>query len=227
LMFSLKEQNWKGLSITVNYTYSKLISDLIARPTTYNKANKWDVANGPQALKIYGSWITPKFGVGRWKQRLSQGWTLSSIFTYASSTPLTFSTSCSTTFNYFGTCRPSLNSSYAGGSFRSNVSYGSANFTKSAFKTNPFTTSTTSFGNMPHSNPYGVTGPSTYTWDGSLRRTFPIFGKRFIFGADMFNITNHVEATGITTTITSSSFGLATKQSNSSRDVQINAKYEF
>jgi hypothetical protein len=227
LMFSLKEQNWKGLSLTVNYTYSRLIDDLIARPTTYIKTNKWDVANGPQALKIYGSWVTPKYGSSRWQQRLSKDWILSSIFTYASSTPLTFSTSCSSIFNYFGTCRPSLSSSYTGGSFRSKVPYGSANFTKSAFKSNPFTTSKTSFGNMPHSNPYGVTGPTTYTWDGSLRRAFPIWRGHFIFGADMFNITNHVEATGLTTTITSSSFGLATKQSNSSRDVQINAKYEF
>jgi hypothetical protein len=229
LMISVKQQNWKGLSLTVNYTYSRLIDDLAARPTTYNKTNKWNVSNGPQALKIYGSWLTPKFGSTQWKNRLSGGWILSSIYTYASSMPLTFSTTCSSNFGYFGTCRPSLSPTYTGGSFRSNARYGSDNFTKSAFKTNPFTTSTTNFGNMPYANAYGVTGPSTYTWDGSLRRSFAL-GKEhrhFTIGADMFNITNHVEATGITTNITSSSFGLATKQSNLSRDVQLNAKIEF
>lgn len=229
LMISLKQQGWKGLSLTINYTYSRLIDDLAARTSTYIKANKWNVDSGPQALKIYGSWMTPKFGAGRWEQRLTGGWLVSSIYTYASSNPMTYSTSCNADLGYFGACRVSLNPSYKGGSFRSNAAYGSANFTKSAFTGTPFSTSTTAFGNAPYANAYGVTGPSTYAWDGSVRRTFPVVGEklRLTMGADFFNITNHVEATGLTTNITSSAFGLASKQSNASRDIQLNAKFDF
>ncbi len=228
LQISLKTQGWKGLSLTVNYTYSRLIDDLAARTSTYDKTHKWNVDNGPQSLKIYGSWLTPGYSGNRWERRLTGGWVLSSIFTYSSALPLTFSTSCSSNFSYFGACRPTLNPAYGGGSFRSSVPYGSANFAKSAFRATPFVTSTTSFGNAPYANPYGVTGPNTYTWDGSVRRQFALHERlKLSLGADVFNITNHTEATGITTSITSSAFGLASKQSNSSRDIQLNAKFEF
>ncbi|HEX7158427.1 MAG TPA: hypothetical protein VF214_05420, partial [Edaphobacter sp.] len=228
---SVKQQAWKGLSLTVNYTYSRLIDDLAQRTSTYVKTNKWNVDSGPQALKIYGSWVTPGYtSDNRWVRGATKGWTLSSIYTYTSALPLTYSTSCGSQFGYFGACRVSLNPSFSG-PLRSNVSWGPANFTQSAFTSaSAFTTSTTAFGNAPYANAYGVTGPGSYSWDGSVRRTVALWEKtRFTIGADVFNITNHTEvaASNINTNITSTAFGTASKQSNASRDIQLNAKIEF
>ena len=61
-----------------------------------------------------------------------------------------------------------------------------------------FITSATAFGNAPVAKAYGVTGPSTKDADASIRRTFgPVEKTRLTIGADVFNLTNHVEATGL------------------------------
>jgi hypothetical protein len=232
--FALKQRAFHGISLTVNYTYSKLLDNLANRPSAYAYTHVYNLDNGPESLHIYGSWVTPAGGQNRLVRGLTKGWIVSGIYSYNSGNPLTYTTSCASQFGYFGACRSTLNPNFAG-KLRTAVPYGSATFTKSAFAPStsstanaPFITSATAFGNTPVANAYDVTGPSTKDLDASLRRTFgPIERVRLTIGADMFNVTNHVEATGLNMAITSSAFGTASKQSNSSRDVQLNAKFEF
>ncbi|SFR96979.1 Carboxypeptidase regulatory-like domain-containing protein [Granulicella pectinivorans] len=232
--FTLKQRAYHGLSLTVNYTYSRLYDNLAARTSTYVKSNAYNIDNGPQSLHIYGSWVTPSASGKRLVRGLTGGWVISSIYSYNSGNPLVYTTSCAGQFAFFGGCRPSLNPNFTG-QLRTSVPYGSRNFKEAAFVPSlssspnaPFLTSATAFGNAPYAKAYGVTGPSTKDLDASIRRTFgPFEHARFTIGADMFNVTNHVEATGLTTGITSTAFGTASKQSNTSRDVQLNAKIEF
>ena len=235
LEIALKQRAYHGLSLTVNYTYSKLMDTLANRPSAYGSANAYNLDNGPQSLHIYGSWVAPGLqSSNRLIRKVTRGWIVSGIFSYRSGDPLTYTTSCNANFSYFGACRPTLNPGFSG-NLRTNVPYGSQNFTKSAFVPStsatanaPFITSATSFGDAPVANAYGVTGPSTKSLDASIRRTFGPFEKaRLTIGADVFNVTNHVEATGLNMSINSNAFGTASKQSNASRDVQLNAKIEF
>ena len=232
--FSLKQRAYRGLSLTINYTYSRLIDNIANRTSTYNHAYAWNTDNGPQSLHVYGSWVTPPTGSSRLLRAISGGFIVSGIYSYNSANPLVFTTSCAGYFTYFGGCRPTLNPAFTG-SVRTNVPYGSATFTKPAFvasaasSTNaPFITSTTAFGNAPNANAYGVTGPSTKNLDASVRRSFgPFEGFRITIGADLFNVTNHVEASPSLNTTSATAFGIATSQSNQSRKAQLNAKIEF
>lgn len=235
LELALKQRAFHGLSLTVNYTYSKLMDDIANRPSAYVTANGYNLDSGPNALHIYGSWLTPALASGhRLVREVTAGWVISGIYSFKSGNPLSYTTTCNANFAYFGACRPTLNPNFSG-SLRTNVPYGSKTFTQAAFVPStstspnaPFITSATAFGNAPVANAYGVTGPSTKDADASIRRTFGPFERaRLTIGADVFNLTNHVEANGLNTTITSSAFGTASKQSNSSRDVQLNAKIEF
>jgi hypothetical protein len=235
LEIALKQRTWHGLSLTVNYTFSRLLDDLANRPSAYSSTNAYNLDNGPHSLHIYGSWVTPHAASShRLVRAVTGGWVVSSIFSYNSGNPLTYTTTCASQFSYFGACRATLNPNFTG-SLRTNVPYGSANFKQAAFVPStsstanaPFITSATVFGNAPVSNAYGVKGPSTHDLDASLRRSFGPFEKvRLTIGADVFNVDNHVEATALSTAITSSAFGTASKQSNSSRDIQLNAKFEF
>jgi len=84
------------------------------------------------------------------------------------------------------------------------------------------------FGNLAREAPYGLYNIGNYDLDMGLRRTFPIYRRLHLtFQADGFNMTNHVQFGGLETSLSSSSFGSVTKQSNSSRYFQLAAKLNF
>jgi hypothetical protein len=129
LQISLAQRQWKGLSYTVNYTYSRNTGDDGTTRSAYavpaaassnglaiagnNRADRDLVATDtPQTLNIYGVDQLP-FGKGHiggdnmLVRALGGGWSLSGVFTYASGNPmLVIGSGCTTPGS--GTCMPDL-----------------------------------------------------------------------------------------------------------------------
>lgn len=129
LQISLAQREWKGLSYTLNYTYSKNIGDdgtirsAFAVPASVssngqairgnNRADRdLTTTDTPQILNLYGMDKLP-FGKGHiggdnfWVRNLIGGWAFSGIFSYNSGTPLLITGSGCTTPSS-GTCMPDL-----------------------------------------------------------------------------------------------------------------------
>ncbi|MGA3133396.1 MAG: TonB-dependent receptor [Terracidiphilus sp.] len=129
IQVTLNERQWKGLSYTLNYTYSKDIGDdnttRSAFPVPAGASSNGQALPGqnradrdltdidtPQNLKIYGLYELP-FGRGHWGgnnffvRNVIGGWATSGIFTYLSGTPLLITGSgCNAPSQ--GTCMPDL-----------------------------------------------------------------------------------------------------------------------
>jgi Carboxypeptidase regulatory-like domain/TonB dependent receptor len=135
-----------GLTLNINYTYSKQIDDagtirsgfaIPANLTLNGVAWKQDridrslsTLNQPQSLAIYGIYKLP-FGKGAiggnnfLVRAIAGGWQFSSIYTYASGYPLAITSSACTSSSYpgQGTCMPDQNPSYTS-NVRQNGSWG-------------------------------------------------------------------------------------------------------
>ena len=155
---TLKQAAWKGLSYTVNYTYSRNIGDDGTSRTAFpvpaaassngapipgnNRADRdLTTTDVPENLNIYGYYRSPfgrnKIGGDNWAVRtFASGWELSGIFSYYSGTPiLVVGTGCNTPSS--GQCMPDVNPAREN-SIRINGGYGGpgvtyANFTKTAY----------------------------------------------------------------------------------------------
>ena len=147
LQISLEQRMSHGLTLNLNYTYSKQIDDagtmrsgwaipgnLLISGQSW-KANRIDrsisATSVPQNLAIYGVYNLPfgKGGIGNdsWLVRnLAGGWTFSSVFTYVSGTPLLITNAnCGSSFQPgAGTCMPDLNPNYTSKEIRQNGSWG-------------------------------------------------------------------------------------------------------
>jgi hypothetical protein len=144
---SLAQRLSHGLTLNLNYTYSKNLDDagtmrsgwaipgnllLNGKSWKVNRIDRSLSANSvPQNLAIYGVYNLPfgKGGIGNdsWLVRnLAGGWTFSSVFTYVSGTPLLItSSSCTSSFQpTAGTCMPDLNPNFTGKTIRTNGSWG-------------------------------------------------------------------------------------------------------
>jgi Carboxypeptidase regulatory-like domain len=144
---SLAQRMSHGLTLNLNYTYSKNLDDagtmrsgwaipgnllLSGQSWKVNRIDRSISANSvPQNLAIYGVYNLPfgKGGIGNdsWLVRnLAGGWTFSGVFTYISGTPLLItSSSCTSSFQpTAGTCMPDLNPSFTGKTIRTNGSWG-------------------------------------------------------------------------------------------------------
>ena len=137
---------YKGVNVTVNYTYSRNVGDDgttrsafavpaaassngVAQPGN-NRADRDLVATDlPENLNIYGVAKSPfgkgKIGGDKWAVRqFAGGWQLAGIFTYASGTPiLVTGTGCTAPSQ--GTCMPDLVPGRSKDSLRINGGYGS------------------------------------------------------------------------------------------------------
>jgi hypothetical protein len=144
LQITLAQREWKGLSYTLNYTYSKNLgvdgtsrsafpvpaaasSSGVALPGN-NRADRGRTSTDtPQNLHIYGVDKLP-FGKGHiggdnfLVRNILGGWALSGIFSYNSGVPLfVVGSGCNTPSS--GTCMPDLNPDFHG-SVRKNGSWG-------------------------------------------------------------------------------------------------------
>jgi hypothetical protein len=152
--------------------------------------------------------------------------------TFTSGAPLAITASSCTTGTVGGTCYPNYNTLFSG-PVRINGDYGSGNvlgshtgtyIAKSAFvDPAPFT-----FGNIARELAFGLRDTPTFDQDLSVRREFKVWERvRFLFQADVFNVTNSVRFSGIGTNVDSSSFGTVSTQGNTPRKFQLSARITF
>lgn len=145
LQITLAQRTWKGLSYTLNYTYSKNLGDDstnvrsafavpaaasssgTAIPGNNRSSRGLTATDTPQNLNIYGVDELP-FGKGKWGsdnffvRNIIGGWALSGIFTYSSGVPLQIvGSGCTTPTS--GTCFPDINPNFSG-PLRKNGSWG-------------------------------------------------------------------------------------------------------
>ncbi|SFR97092.1 TonB-dependent Receptor Plug Domain [Granulicella pectinivorans] len=133
---SVEKRMSHGLSMTVNYTYSRNIDDagtarsgwaIPASATSDGRAwsqNRIDRSlsgnNLPQLLTIFGVYKLPfgKGGIGKDSaivRAIGSGWQLSEIYQYSSGLPLAIVGTCNSTQNVGqGTCMPDFNPNFSG-----------------------------------------------------------------------------------------------------------------
>jgi hypothetical protein len=150
LQVSLAQRLSHGLTLNLNYTYSKNLDDagtmrsgwaipgnllISGQSWKVNRIDRSLSANSvPQNLAIYGVYNLPfgKGGIGNdsWLVRnLAGGWTFSSVFTYVSGTPLlVVASSCNNAINgtqpTAGQCMADINPNFTGKTIRTNGSWG-------------------------------------------------------------------------------------------------------
>ena len=133
---SVAKRAARGLTLNINYTYSKNIDDAgtqrsgYAIPAAYNATGKTWAPNRmdrslstnsqPQNITIFGVYQSPfgKGGIGADKfvvRALLGGWQFSSIFQYTAGLPIPVVDTCNATQNPGqGTCMPDLNPNFTG-----------------------------------------------------------------------------------------------------------------
>lgn len=274
LQISAKQRNWHDLTYTVNFSWSKTMDNTgNYRAATYIPANVMtggfaanpdkmersiSLYDQPAVLTFYGNYKLP-FGAGKigannsYVRAIAGGWQASWIYGLSAGRPLAVTGSC--TVSGEGTCFPSYNPAFKG-NVRINGKFGKGYYANMSTASAPryinpdafMAPSGFQFGNLARTAPYNLRYPHTTHWDMGLMRTFDIVKSRnlkFIFRAEVFNITNHTEFAGINTsypctsgadfgvgggtcTLTSSqAFGRVSTQANDPRDWQFSGKFNF
>jgi len=233
LEIGIKQRKYRGLTLTMNYTYSKLMDNENTGSTAYDVSGLWQKnTESPSKLNLYGTWQEP---FGHTSHHLlnaaMKDWTLSGIYTYTGPGPLGWAaTGCTT--QYTGSCLPKLVSGYTKKNARINGSWGKgitgSNFAIKYLNSSAFTVPSSYTLGTTFRNAYKITGPGSSDIDFSVKRKFPIHANyKLQIEASVFNLTNHVEFGGLSTTVGASAFGQFTEQSNASRDIQLAGRIEF
>jgi len=236
----LTQKPTRGLTFTVNYTYSKTIDDDGTFRSGYLPSRverSLSAVDIPQNLNITFVYDLPfgrpgtLTGSNPFSRAITRDWALSGIVTYQSGSPLAITaTDCNDPGQ--GTCMPNLNPSFSG-PVRINGGWGhgvsSGNVAIPFINANAFTIPAAyTIGNAPRTAPYHLFGPAYKDVDISLRRHFSVIGPtKLLLEADIFNLFNNVVFGGIKTTVGDSNFGEVTDQANSSRDIQLAARFQF
>jgi hypothetical protein len=265
LQATLTQKTWHGFSYTANFTYSRTMdntSDYRANgdviPGTVYITGK-DVRldklehtlstyDQPFNLKFFGQYRLP-FGknmIGgnnRYARQVGSGWQLSWIYSIASGRPLSFSPdSLYYNPNFSGKIR--INGKYGKG-YLAKMSNSPRYINSDAFLQVP----KYMIGSLKENAPYNLRYPHSSDIDMAIMRSFDIYKDvKFIFRAEVFNLTNHTEfkgiGTGLPSTYTatdtdfgdgggaftlgsSDTFGRVSSQSNSARDWQFSGKITF
>ena len=260
---SLNQTPWHGLSYTINYTWSKNIGDdgtfrsgfaipgaAVDGGRSYPQdriERSLSLVDTPQNVAAFGVWELP-FGRGKiggdnfLVRTIAGGWQLSSIYTFASGTPLAITYGGCTAPNS-GQCEPDFNPAYLKNP-RKNGTYGkgvtAANlgavqfidptaFTAPSTYTSSFGTNLNRIGDVARTAPYGLRNPYRWDDDMSVRRTFPVRERlNFIFEVDCLNVANHPTFSNINTAWApgSTSFGTVGGASGN-RDFQLAGRLTF
>lgn len=268
LQVTLQQRLAHGLTFNFNYTWSRNIGDdgpyrtgfdlpsgSVSGTTQSWHMNRIDrsesAVSTPNIIHAFGVWDLP-FGRGHiggnnWLVRtLAGGWSLSSIYTYASGTPaLILYSGCTTPLQ--GQCMPDLNP--GSGSARINGGFGSgpggrtaANLGKvSYFNVNSFqkpvninqsagVSLLNLIGNAPRTGAYNLRNPSQWNIDSGLRRSIPVFREMaFVIEVDAFNTINHTlfSNPNATWSAGSTTFGTIGSASNKPRSFELAGHLNF
>jgi hypothetical protein len=221
LQASLSQRVNRGLSYTINYTWSRNIGD----DGTFRSG--FDLPSGSVSgtsqsfhqgriersltttdishnFSAYGVWELP-FGKGKLggdhfiTRALAGGWQISTIYRFTSGTPFVVTYGGCNQPSDSGTCEVDLNPNFTGNPRKAEgyrhfkVQYIDPNAfsTPQQFTTN-LTTNYSKIGNAPRTAPYGLRNPYFWQDDISLRRSFNLVERlKFIAEVDCLNVANH------------------------------------
>jgi hypothetical protein len=272
----LLQRTAHGLSFNINYTYSKNIGDdgtfrsgfdipaaaISGGGQSWHQdriERSWSVVSAPQSFHAFGVYQLP-FGKGQigstsfLVRSLAGGWTVSSIYTYGSGTPLAVISSLCSATNYpgQGQCMPDVvpgaTNARIGGSYGTSSSGTSAcnlgigpgciaaKYVDSTQFKNAANISAASnpiylIGNAPRTAPLTLRGPGNQDLDAAVRRSFnlPKDIGTFVFEVDCINVWNKVVFSNPASTFGSSNFGQISSVASSpgSRDFQFAGHLNF
>jgi hypothetical protein len=267
LQVTLQQRLAHGLTFNVNYTWARNLGDdgpyrtgfdlpsgSVSGTTQSWHMNRIDrsetTVSTPNVIHAFGVWDLPfgrgHIGANNWAVRsLAGGWSLSSIYTYASGTPVQITYGgCTTPLQ--GQCMPDASPGFSG-SAHVNGSYGSgpggrtsANlgkvsyFNTAAFQ-KPVNINQTSgvallnlIGNVPRTGAFNLRDPSQWNIDSSLHRSIPIHREMaFVLEVDAFNMLNHTLFSNPNGTYGSGAFGTISGASNKPRSFELAGHFTF
>ncbi|ADW70958.1 TonB-dependent receptor [Granulicella tundricola] len=235
LQTTVKQALWKGITATLNYTWSKSMDDASSSTTPMNSYNlhqdygqsTFDNRNVVNGFVIYS---IPQFG--HFMPKLTKGYQVNALYTYSSGNPISpqYST------NVDGTGELKDRPNYTGVSPFTGVQLATSTSSQRTYRylqnlvsnpsftcpgavststTNPAvcpTTVTGVYGNEKRDN---FTGPNFRTVDFSLIKHTPVTEKVMSeFRVEIFNIFNFNNFAPPTVTATSSSFGIISNTRN-------------
>ena len=187
---------------------------------------------------IHWSWLyNLPFGKGHkgagnaFVRNIAGGWSVSGIYTFNTGMPLGVTGSGCTTPGISSTCMVSYNPNFSGPIYSSPIGSGNVlgpgatdYISKSAFiDPAPYT-----FGNVARAAPFGLTAPTLWEVDLTVRRTISITERyKLQFTADFFNLFNNVVFAAPATNIDSSNFGQIAGAQNMPRHIQFSGRFSF
>ena len=232
-----KRRGDDGLTVNVNYTFSRTEDNLAAR-TGWDFAQDWAVGVNDQphifnAMVVYDLPFGAEGRAGSGNsviRAIVRGWQVSGITQFRSGRPLgSIAAACN--LPSAGNCYADFNPDFSG-PVRINGDYGDGDVLGSAppsyidraafVSPPPFT-----YGNTPRTLAHDLRNPNYFNQDLSIRRDFLIRRVKLVAGLDVFNVFNTVVFGGINTNITSAAFGRVSSQANTPRVAQLKARLEF
>jgi len=202
---TLKVQNWRGMTSTLNYTWSHSIDDASDGLDFVPNASQPDNSFNPrgdrassnfdvrQRLQWYWTYNLPKFQQARW---IADGWALDGMFNFATGQPYTVSYLFEGDYNgsgeYFG--RPDIIGNPHAGAQGTNLLNMAAFAAPCTVDTNP---ASATYGNCINGHPgsegrNAFNAPNYANFDFSLTKTSHLTETATMeFRCDFFNIFNH------------------------------------
>ncbi|HZT29649.1 MAG TPA: hypothetical protein VFA33_07200 [Bryobacteraceae bacterium] len=198
-----------GLSVQGSYTYSKTIDDAVTPMNSYASPRlerALSTFDRTHVLVMSYVWELPLARQAQgWRKRALQGWQISGISSFESGLPLTIAI-------------PGDRAGVGGGTQRPNLTGPIVRQMDLAawFNTNVFAVPALgTFGNAGRSL---VRGPGVNNWDLSFsKRTMIHESVELQFRGEFFNLFNHTQYSGVSTTVGAATFGQVT----SARDPRI------
>lgn len=156
------------------------------------------------------------------------GWSVAGIYSFETGMPMGVVGSGCQTPGIVSVCMVNVTPGFTGSVVTSTIGSGNAHtgvyLNKAAFADPaPYT-----FGNEPRSAPFGLTAPSFWEIDSTLRKTVTIRERlKFELAADFFNLLNNVIYAAPATNIDSTTFGTVTSTQNTARHIQFSGRFSF
>ncbi len=233
----------KLVSILANYTFARCLSETetteltgpsyVLNPMFVPNARRYSYSNCDSAHRqaVNSSIILnmPHFPTHHLLDLIASNWSESTIFT--ATTGGYFSISNPTDYTYTGTTEYAYNPP-ASQIHGVRTNFGMYNYFQPATNWTSLPANqaveTVDGGNFSLARPLTLVAPSSYELDMRLSRTFTVHeAQRLQINFEAFNVPNSVAVGTPTTTLTSSTFGQFTSQSNSPRILQASAKFIF
>jgi hypothetical protein len=228
LLLRVEKRLSHGLSLTANYSYSKLIEEdswlNAASPVLEKRVSPFDHTNHFVVAATY------EIPVGEGKaldlraklaNRILGGWTINNIYTYQTGAPILWTNGSSTTPGDYV---------YFGGPGALTIDPRETNTT--SFNTALFATNSTQAFSY-HLRTFSTTFPNLRSdginqLDSSLLKRIAITEHASLqLRFEAFNLLNRPAFSAPSTTVSSSGFGLITAQANRSRTIQLGARLVF